>query len=151
MSQLRLIQITALVLFLIAGVLWSQRLADQQFQASQAKIDQSVTDQIGLVQKKVNEKDDPVELFEFGRKFLETGNARYAIVALERAVKLKSDFRDAWYLLGYSYTKLATDLNRPTDATERQINLDKALAALNQAHAIDPNHHPTNDLIQQLR
>lgn len=149
MTRTRATQLTAIVLTLTAGFLWSQRLGEQAFQASRAALDDStaIREQLEIIEQKTDTNANTLELVEFGRKFLAAGNPRFAIIPLERATQLKDNFRDAWYLLGYSYAQLSQETS---GTTEKRTVIMKALAALEQARQLDPLHQPTNDLISQL-
>lgn len=147
MPSYRQIQFTAIVLILAAGFLWSQRLATQTLEASHLKINLETTDQLQLVQEKVATKNEPLQLLEFGRKLLASGNPRFAVVAFERATALQPKMRDAWYLLGYSYAQVAKKSENTTLAVEA---VRKAVKALETAQKLDPGHKLTNDLLKQL-
>lgn len=147
MPHTRHLQLTAIFLILLAGFLWSQRLGQQAYESSQHQRDNFLAEQLAVVEKKVSAYEDPIQLVTFGRKFLSAGNPHFAIVPLERATALQSDYRDAWYLLGYSYSQAANDT---TDPIAKQQALEKAAEALQAAKAIDPEHQLTNDLLRQL-
>jgi tetratricopeptide (TPR) repeat protein len=132
----RNLKIITVVLVLLAGFLWSQRLGDQALLKIKADIKDSTTEQLELVRNKVETKTDPVEIFDFGRKFLDSENPDFAVVAFEKSTKLQPEFRDGWYLLGLSYA--------------RQGEIEKAKTALNKALAIDPAHQLSLDLLKQL-
>lgn len=143
-------QIVAIILTLAAGYLWASRLAADATRQELTKIDRSLTEQTAILEKRVGQKNNPFELVNMGRKLLKAGSPQFAIVPLLRATKLKSGYRDAWYLLGYSYLKLANQTTDPLRVKEKQEHLGKAEASLRRAFLIDPNHEPTKALLEQL-
>lgn len=150
MSQLRQLQFAAVILLLLAGYLWSHKLSDQYLQRSIAEINQSLTDQRPKVVARIEEKNDPLELINIGRKFLSAGNPTFAIIPLEKATELSPDFRDGWYLLGYSYLQAANEIIEPKKVSDKEELKEKAVAALKAAQKIDPAHEPTEILLRQL-
>lgn len=137
MPKTRALKVIAIGLLLLAGFLWSQRLGSQALLKIQADIKDSSSEQLELVRTKVEAKTDPTEVFDFGRKLLDSGNPDFAVVALEKSTSLQPEYRDGWYLLGLSYA--------------RQGEIAKAKQALGKALAIDPDHQPSNELLKQLR
>ncbi len=150
MSAYRLVQVIGLFLVILAGYLWSHRLADQVYRQSLRRNDQFVNDQLEIVRGKVKTKDDPVELISFGRKFLDAGNAQFAVIPLERATRLAPKIRDGWYLLGYSYLRITTDDEGLLDPVAINQYRQRAELALQEAAKIDPAHKPTRQLLEQL-
>jgi tetratricopeptide (TPR) repeat protein len=150
-SNLQRVQIGALILVLLAGFLWSQKLSRSYVQRTIDQLRQTENDQIGMVEERVAANNDAIELVNMGRKFLSAGNPRFAIVPLEKAVEIRSDYRDSWYLLGYSYIQAANELRTDVHkVVQRQELLQKAVVALQKAKSIDPSHEATNDLLAEL-
>lgn len=143
----RHLHIIAIILILVAGFLWSRKLANQTLEASRNRLLDSNAEQLAIISQKIEQKNDPLELTDFGRKFLLAGNAEAAILPLERATKLKPNYRDAWYLLGYAYAKRAGATDNPA---ERAKALDKARMAVDEALAIDPVHRLSQELRAEL-
>lgn len=143
----RHLHIIAIILILVAGFLWSRKLATQTLEASRNRLLNSNAEQIAIIRQKIEQKTDPIELADFGRKFLLAGNAEAAILPLERATKLKPNYRDAWYLLGYAYAKLAGTTG---DLAKRTEALDRARAAVDEALVIDPVHRLSQELRAEL-
>lgn len=150
MSQLRQIQILAIILLLVAGYLWSNRWSDQIVANNIAALHSPSTEQENQVKDRTEAQDDPYELVNFGRKLLTAGNPAFAIIPLEKAVKLDEKYRDGWYLLGYSYIQIANELPANRPAGQRQDYHEKAINALQKAKGLDPTHEPTLQLLKQL-
>ncbi len=146
LTQTQLIQLISIVLILIAGYLWSHRLANEKFVEYRNNIRDGSSEQIQTLRQRVLAKNDPYELVNFGKNFLAAGNPEFAITALERATELAPKFRDGWYLLGYAELQMANE----TSGKDHTEHLASAKAALRKAFAIDPRHEPTNDLLNQL-
>lgn len=146
----RQVQLIAIVLLLVAGWLWSQRLAEDSYRRALIDIQNAESDQISTVQMLVDKRDDPFDLIDMGRQFLESGNGRYAVLPLEKAVELKPEFRDAWYWLGYAYLQAAQEIANPEAGALRTEYSDKGVAALKEAYRIDPGYEPTLELLRQL-
>lgn len=151
MSKLQRIQIGALILVLLAGFLWSKKMSRTYVQRSIEQLREAENDQIDKVEERVAANNNALELVNMGRKFLTAGNPRFAIVPLEKAVDLRSDYRDGWYLLGYSYIQAANELRTDVrKVVQRQELLQKAVVALQKAKSIDPSHEATTNLLTEL-
>lgn len=145
MSKLTFVRLLAVLLLLVAGYLWSGKLGRQVLASSIAENANADPERITLLKERIAEKKDPIELVAMGRSFLSSGGANYAIVVLEQATVLSPNYRDAWYLLGYSYAQLMTQPGSDSSDLAR-----KAKEALEKSRLIDPNHQPTSDLLKQL-
>lgn len=149
-AHYRYLQIIGLVLVLVAGQLWSQRLAEQNWRDHSYLLEEALNDQLDVVEAKIQTQDDPVALVRLGQKFLNGGDARSAVIPLERAARLKPNYRDAWYLLGYSYIKADLDAAANPAPAGRPAYRQQAKKALEKARSLDPTHAPTNQLLKEL-
>ena len=139
------LQITAACLLILAGWLWSGRLAQAAYEEQLSAINDSTTEQVELLKRRISEQTDPLTLVATGQSFLESKSPRFAAVVLEQAVKLQPEYRDAWYLLGYSYLELSNSNIEPIHYRTKARN------ALETALAIDANYQPAKDLLAQLQ
>ncbi len=138
------LQLTATVLLILAGWLWSSKLAIVTYQAQVATINSSLDDQVALLTDRLATQTDTLRLMATGHRFLDAKSPRFAVVALSQAVKLDPANRDSWYLLAYSYVELANEHYEPF------VSRSKATAALKKALAIDANYEPAKELLEQL-
>ncbi len=142
--------IVAALIILIAGWLWSQRLAEQALLKTERQLAANRIDFAPLIETKVASQNDPLPLVKLGRTLLSTNSPQLAIIPLQKATELSPRYRDAWYLLGYSYVQLANQAAHLKKKNEQQEALIKAKAALTEAQEIDASHQPTFDLLQEL-
>jgi len=149
-THYRYLQVIGLVLILIAGHLWTQRLGDQSWRNHAALLKEAENDQLDILEANIENKNDPLALVGLGQKLLDNGDAESAIIPLERATQIKSNYRDAWYLLGYSYIKADLDTQSEVAVTHPIAYRQQAKKALEKAHTIDPGHEPTNHLLKEL-
>ena len=139
------LQLTAAIMLILAGWLWSSKLAITTYEAQLASINDTLDDQVALLEERVAERDDALELLATGKGFIEAKSPRFAIVTLEQATKADPQLRDGWYLLAYSYIELANDHYEPF------VSRSKAIAALKKTLEIDPSHQPAKELLAQLQ
>lgn len=154
MAVIRKIQLTALALTLLAGFLWSQKYAKQLYDQQVNLIQDSSQEQVEMLRSRIDAQTDPIRLLDMGQTFLSSHHPDFAIVALEKATELKPDLRDGWYLLGYSHIEASNQISPDTTnaalTSRKAQHLAKARAALLEAHQLDANHEPTNQLLNQL-
>lgn len=139
------LQLTAAIMLIIAGWLWSSKLAITTYEAQVASINDSLDDQVALLRKRIAAQNDALELITTGRGFLDAQSPRFAVITLERAVNIEPTLRDGWYLLAYSYVELANQHYEPF------VSRNKAVAALKKALEVDPGYTPAKELLAQLQ
>jgi cytoskeletal protein RodZ len=83
-------------------------------------------------------------ILQEGKKYLDSSQLDKADTLFTRATEVEPEYRDAWYLLGYTYLKEfeKNSVLNPTSLTFAQ----KAVVVLTRAHAIDPVADNVNSL-----
>lgn len=99
------------------------------------------------VERIIGKTDDLETLLKAGKKFLDEGNFDNAIIAFERTTEIVPDYRDTWYLLGYSYLKKYQQ--NPNLVVENGFSdIELARFALERAKTLDPQDKDTADLLE---
>jgi tetratricopeptide (TPR) repeat protein len=94
------------------------------------------------VKRAIAKSEDFLILMQAGRQFLEQGKYELALATFKRTVELRPDYRDAHYLLGYTYLKLYEQTgdyiqDNPDPYTDL-TNLELARLSLLRAQRLDP-------------
>ena len=149
-NPVRVIQIASAILLLVAGQLWSQKLARQVLVEGIEQANDSTEEQEELFTDRIAKKTDPYELAATGKKLLYSNNARFAVIPLKQATSLAPNYRDAWFLLGYAELQVTNETVSAKKSNEKLVHRQRAITALRAAIKIDPNHQPSRDLLKQL-
>lgn len=95
----------------------------------------------------IGKADDFETLLKTGKEFLDRGEFDGAILAFERASEVAPDYRDVWYLLGFSRLKKFEQTPSMEDTTPTVNDADRAVIALTRAQAIDPQSETVKELL----
>ncbi|OGD65434.1 hypothetical protein A2215_03555 [Candidatus Berkelbacteria bacterium RIFOXYA2_FULL_43_10] len=83
----------------------------------------------------------------YAKSLLEQGEPQIAIVAVNIALEMNKNYRDAWLYKGISHLEGLKKLE--LSAENRRYHIDEAKSALNQAKQLDPTYQPTLDYIDE--
>ena len=145
------------LIFLFWTLFWGpnkiQKYLDATSKPTVLGAESALEDKPILIQS-IEKSNDYLTLFKAGKDFLAQGKLELAIASLERVVKLKPDFRDGFYLLGYTYLKsyeATGDYFSDLPIDGEKTNLEKAELSLLRARKLDPKSEKILLLLDKIK
>lgn len=100
------------------------------------------------IEKIIGNASDLKTLLTAGKGFLDQNRLDEAKLAFERATEVAPNYRDIWYLLGYTELKKYQQNPSQINDTTTISALDRAIIALTRANALDPQAQNVKDLLE---
>jgi tetratricopeptide (TPR) repeat protein len=84
----------------------------------------------------------------YAKSLLEQNEPQVAVVAVNIALEMNKNYRDAWLYLGISHLECAKKIELSAD--NRQYHIGEAREALDRAKQLDPAYEPTLNFLNEV-